>query len=799
MNDYKSQLLFVNVLYNNKLAKVTILFLLLVFSNNIFCQFSFAPFQSITTGSSAHVVCIGDVNNDGLNDVVMGTTYYFDSTNDYKVFVYIQTSTGTLLSPVKYPYTVIGDGLNSIAIGDVNNDHLNDVIVGFKDSIGIFYQNISGTLNSVQVLFSEVAGNSAQGYRVALDVGDLNNDGLNDIAIAHSGQSVTSILYQTINNGFLPVLLPYGAGYQIVIADVNNDLLNDIVFIKGVGIGTLTQNNSGVLTNYQTYNNTTPSKHAIDVGDLNNDGLNDVAEISGYDSLNFMYFRVGLFFQDQNTHLFQNAIQLQTIYGGETMKIADLNCDGKNEIITANSGYVEIYDQNNNQNYQYNSSYINPYATHYNAQAMAIGDINSDHKLDIVIANYNSGLVIFKNQSVLLGNCCPLPLIPSKPVGDTVICNDNDTSVYKLLIPYSGSLSWHLIPIQSGSIISSNKDSCQIVWNNSWQGIAGVYVISSDTCGYVNSDTLKIIKSKLLDVYLGNDTTLCLSDTLILKVTHNFNNFFQWQNNSSDSIFTITTGGLYYVNSYNICGITSDSIIVTNSLLPNINLSNDTILCNGNSINLDVTIIGNNTYLWQDGSTEPVYTVTVAGTYSVTVSDSNNCYNSKSILVNELTSPVIYFPSDTTLCMGVPLLLDAYNSNCDYLWQDGSTLPQFYIQKSDKYIVTVTNLCGSVIDSVNVVLIDCSTYLDVPSAFSPNNDGNNDVLYAVGKNVDNIIFIIYNRWGEKVFESKSLTEGWDGTYKGTNLSSSVFMYHISARSTISNESIEKVGNISLIR
>jgi gliding motility-associated-like protein len=94
---------------------------------------------------------------------------------------------------------------------------------------------------------------------------------------------------------------------------------------------------------------------------------------------------------------------------------------------------------------------------------------------------------------------------------------------------------------------------------------------------------------------------------------------------------------------------------------------------------------------------------------------------------------------------------------------------------------------------------DCTSYLDVPSAFSPNGDGNNDILFAVGVNVDQVRFIIFNRWGQKVFESNSLEDGWDGRLHGKSLEPGVFVYSVTARSTIDGHGLQKQGNISLIK
>ena len=70
----------------------------------------------------------------------------------------------------------------------------------------------------------------------------------------------------------------------------------------------------------------------------------------------------------------------------------------------------------------------------------------------------------------------------------------------------------------------------------------------------------------------------------------------------------------------------------------------------------------------------------------------------------------------------------------------------------------------------------CNNKIFVPSAFSPNNDGFNDILYVRGTNVASLNFYIFNRFGENIFKGYNLNDGWDGSYNGEALSSEVFMY-----------------------
>lgn len=101
-------------------------------------------------------------------------------------------------------------------------------------------------------------------------------------------------------------------------------------------------------------------------------------------------------------------------------------------------------------------------------------------------------------------------------------------------------------------------------------------------------------------------------------------------------------------------------------------------------------------------------------------------------------------------------------------------------------------------DTVTVCVLDDCGEMFVPNAFSPNADLVNDVLYVRGKCLANFTFQIFNRWGEKVFESSNQLSGWDGTFNGEPMNTGVFVYRLQG-TTLNNEAFNMKGNITLIR
>jgi gliding motility-associated-like protein len=88
--------------------------------------------------------------------------------------------------------------------------------------------------------------------------------------------------------------------------------------------------------------------------------------------------------------------------------------------------------------------------------------------------------------------------------------------------------------------------------------------------------------------------------------------------------------------------------------------------------------------------------------------------------------------------------------------------------------------------------------LFIPNAFSPNGDGQNDVLYVRGKMIKDMTFRVFNRWGEMMFESFERSVGWDGTYKGKKMEPDVYDYYLKVTCIDNVESIVK-GNVTLLK
>lgn len=135
------------------------------------------------------------------------------------------------------------------------------------------------------------------------------------------------------------------------------------------------------------------------------------------------------------------------------------------------------------------------------------------------------------------------------------------------------------------------------------------------------------------------------------------------------------------------------------------------------------------------------------------------------------------------------------------------TKPILYCQVSNddneiRYrVVAYSHENNFIISESNTTLIKKFEFLSlyIPNAFTPDGDGINDLFFAKGINISEFNIQIYNRWGEKIFESDDMTEVWDGTYNNLPVPQGSYVYSVFAHDNNSNEYITKKGNVTLIR
>ena len=241
------------------------------------------------------------------------------------------------------------------------------------------------------------------------------------------------------------------------------------------------------------------------------------------------------------------------------------------------------------------------------------------------------------------------------------------------------------------------------------------------------------------------------------------------------------------------------TITYKSRITPILNLGADTDLCIGQVLMLNATY-PNSTYIWQDNSTGTTYRVSVGGSYSVTVTDSSGCSVSDTIKVSYASNPPAVDLGGSRQVCGDSLVLNPYISNAHFHWSDNSTDSTLTAFSSGAYSVTVTNGCGSGNAQVNLDFLVNQCALLVPTAFSPNGDGKNDIFRSISYcSIRNFSINVYNRWGELVYQSDDITVGWDGTFKERPQPVGVYTYNIEYFNHCKGTMDKKSGNITLIR
>jgi gliding motility-associated-like protein len=356
------------------------------------------------------------------------------------------------------------------------------------------------------------------------------------------------------------------------------------------------------------------------------------------------------------------------------------------------------------------------------------------------------------------------------------------------------------------TLSSAPCGSCNYSWQNGSGGTsfiastAGLYYLTvTNACGSV-ADSVLLTAMNSPSITLRNDTSVCSGASVTLSAPSTFGYQYLWQNGSTSNTINVNSSGSYWLTATNFCGSDTDTFkLISVYPLPPIDLGNDTSLCAGETLTLNAFHPGY-TYLWQNNTTTSQNTVAAAGTYWVQVQDQNNCRAGDTVDVGSTGDPVIDLGADQMICDGDEVVLQLPVNLYTYLWQDGSTNYYFVVADTGFYSVTATNRCGADSDSIHFRESDCICNVDVPTAFSPNGDGANDILYMRGHCVVNINLYIYDRWGQKVFESHDLANGWDGNFNGKKMDTAVFTYYLTAESSIDKDKkFNKKGNISLIR
>ena len=369
---------------------------------------------------------------------------------------------------------------------------------------------------------------------------------------------------------------------------------------------------------------------------------------------------------------------------------------------------------------------------------------------------------------------------------DTTICNNQIISDTLIAQPGFFHYLWNTGDTSESIIINE----------------PGIYWCSVDFgCNWF-TDSIGIIMDSSIHVLLPDDTSLCSTDFPLIVTEANEQANYYWNTGDTTSTISINTPGTYWVKTITPCSEHVDSIHVSLVNTPLLDLGGDTSFCADQLLNFLVEAPpGFTTYQWSNGSDNQEITITEPGNYSLTASYTCGVI-SDTIIIALDSIPAVNLGEDVLLCKGEQTTLDAtQNFSVQYYWNTKDSTPQLNVAIAGLYSVSVENNCGIASDTIIIDEIDCNHCVFIPNAFTPNGDGVNEVFKPIIQcpEISAFRMVVFNRWGESVFESADPGMGWDGITMNKPQAMDTYIYMV--QYVIGDINVNKVekGSVMLIR
>ena len=365
-------------------------------------------------------------------------------------------------------------------------------------------------------------------------------------------------------------------------------------------------------------------------------------------------------------------------------------------------------------------------------------------------------------------------------------------SQHNFAVPYNigSSYNWDVKNSTIAEIYSGNGSE-QIIISLKDIGISQLIVEEVNSNGCIGYDSISIEVHPLPNpIIIANDnTSFCEGDSVILSLMDNYDTYNWSPISSSESFFVAYESGDYSVNVIDSFGCENTSNIIpvsTQSLLfvdfivdgvcvhSPIKLKNTSTTSLGN-ITSSTWYLGNGLFMNGD-SIYHIYDE--AGDYevSLTINTDIGCVGSQTKILSVLDNPEANFTYSPSTISNLDPQIDFVNNSLNsvsFWWEFGDLNSSSDYSPSHVYedpgiydVMLIVEDVNECIDSITKqVLMSYDFVLHIPTAFTPNNDGENDSFYPSGLRMDkyqSYLFQIYNKWGERIFETDDISERWDG-------------------------------------
>jgi gliding motility-associated-like protein len=405
----------------------------------------------------------------------------------------------------------------------------------------------------------------------------------------------------------------------------------------------------------------------------------------------------------------------------------------------------------------------------------------------------------------------------SLPFKDTLICSI-DTLMLRSNIT-SGTVLWTPAGVgPNSSRIMNRNTATPLVYPTD----TTKYYVTVNDNGCSNTDSVTVNVLQFISVKAGLDTGVCLTDTFRLRpVSHALQ--YLWTSSTGESVDDVkyplvqpmANTRYYVIANLGKCQA-SDSVFVTVSPYPIAAAGNDVTICYGTRVQLNGTTNGTS-YLWSPAASlinpntlNPIAGPTKTTMYIFSATNTVGCLKAKTDTVIVTVTPTILANAgrDTAVVAGQPLQLEA-TGGTSYVWSPATGLNNTLISnpistldtKFDSIIYTVRVSIGSCYadDQVKVRIYKSAPDILVPTGFTPNGDGKNDVSRPALLGITRLnYFSIYNRWGQLLFTTSEENKGWDGNFGGLPQPSGAYVYQASGVDFLGNVIFRK-GTVVLIR
>lgn len=360
----------------------------------------------------------------------------------------------------------------------------------------------------------------------------------------------------------------------------------------------------------------------------------------------------------------------------------------------------------------------------------------------------------------------------------------------------------------------------------------GIYTVTISALDRCRSSSNKTITVEKIITNLQDTLTVCAKQPIELNPGGNPNYTYNWSPaeflddatiaNPTAIVDETTLFTVDIVGDLDTCTLTKEVLVIVEDLF--ILTSDDSLICEGDTVKLTASPQTGRDVSWDWEPKDVIITdptmnmvravVDETTTFIVTATTPNGCIQTDSItiVVEQLDPNVMAIADPPTIEFGEDGRLDVIGGLDEwmYTWRPGEGL----MDSTDKsplvldprdttnYTVTIKTDNGCLFElstTLNVIQPPCERpYIFLPNAFSPNNDGQNDVLYVRGEFIDQMELLIYNRLGEQVFRSTNKDIGWDGLTNGEENTPAAFGYYLMVTCEGGGTLTEK-GSVSIIK